>query len=207
MVKAEQKGAELVARISLGDHSLKAQAVYSKTDITNVFVQSALGVYYFDSIAALQSRNASQLVNWQYSITGDIADVSASFGYDQYTLGLQDSWNIMPGLNLTYGVRYDTYKMDDRPPPNQFFQTRYGFFNNLTVDGNKVLQPRVSLTWRPEWVNGMTVRAGFGLFNGGSPVVFLATVSRWPAFSATRSRPRVPRPVALVCRPRCAPTR
>jgi Carboxypeptidase regulatory-like domain len=173
VVKAEQKGAELVARLSLGEHSLKAQAVFSKTDITNVFVQSARGVYYFDSIAALQTRNASQLVNWQYSITGDLADTAASFGFKQYTLGLQDSWNIMPGLNLTYGLRSDFYQMGDRPPANQFFQTRYGFSNNLTIDGNSVLQPRVSLTWRPGMIDGLTVRAGFGLFNGGSPVVFL----------------------------------
>lgn len=173
VVKAEQKGADLVARLNLGDHSLKAQATYSKTDITNVFVQGSLGVYYFDSIAALQSRNASQLVTWQYSITGDLGDVSASFDYDQYTLGLQDSWNILPELNLTYGLRADIYKMSDRPPENQFFVSRYGFSNTLTIDGNSVLQPRVNVTWKPEFLPGLTARAGFGLFNGGSPVVFL----------------------------------
>jgi len=172
VVKAEQKGAELVARYSLGEHSLKAQAAYSAVDITNVFVQGSLGVYYFDSLAALQARQASQLAAWQYSITGDLADVSASFGYDQYTLGVQDSWNIMPGLNLTYGLRSDFYKSGDAPPENQYFVARYGFSNTHTIDGNSVLQPRVNLTWRPP-VTGMTVRAGFGLFNGGAPAVFL----------------------------------
>jgi hypothetical protein len=173
VVKAEQKGAELVARLSLGSHALKAQAAFSRTDITNVFVQGALGVYYFDSLQALQARQASQLVTWQYSITGDLDDVAASFGYDQYTLGLQDSWNILPELNLTYGLRADIYSMSDRPPENQFFTGRYGFSNTQTIDGNSVLQPRVSLTWRPPMVQNLTVRSGFGLFNGGSPVVFL----------------------------------
>ncbi len=170
VVKQDQYGAELVARYELGDHSLKAQVAYSGVEITNVFVNAALGVYYFDSIDAFQKKQASQLT-WQYSITGDLKDVIASFDYDQYTYSLQDSWTLSDTVNLTYGVRADMYKMDDKPPLNNFFQARYGMPNNVNIDDNLVIQPRISMTWSP--TDRLTIRAGTGLFNGGAPDVFL----------------------------------
>jgi hypothetical protein len=170
VVKQDQKGLELVARYDIGNHSLKAQAAYSDVGVVNLFVANSLGTYYFDSLAAFQARQASTLT-WQYSITGSLDDVIASFGYKQMTFGLQDSWNVMPGLNVTAGVRMDTYKMDDRPPQNNFFTARYGFANTNNIDGLEVVQPRISATWKP--LNRLTVRAGGGLFNGGAPDVFL----------------------------------
>jgi hypothetical protein len=170
VVKQKQYGAELVARLDVGDHALKAQAAFNALEITNLFVHSSLGIYYFDSVEALRNRQASQL-SWQYSITGDLADVEASFAYDQYTISLQDSWNITPELNLTFGVRWDIYSMDDRPPENTFFVNRYGFSNTNNIDGNVVMQPRVSVTWRA--LDRLRLRGGFGLFSGGAPDVFI----------------------------------
>ncbi len=172
VVGQKQYGLEAVGRYSIGDHALKAQAAFNRLEIENVFVQSALGLYYFDSLTSLQNRAADQF-DWQYAINGNLGSLSASFDYDQYTLGLQDSWNILPSLNITYGVRLDMYKMSDRPPVNQPFVTRYAgaYDNTNTIDGYEVLQPRISATWKP--LDRLQVRAGFGLFNGGSPDVFL----------------------------------
>lgn len=170
IVKQKQQGVELVGHLALGSHALKAQAVYSQVDVTNLFVHSSLGLFYFDSLEDFAARRASTL-NWQYSITGNLADVDASFGYDQLTFGLQDSWDILPGVNLTYGVRVDDYSMSDHPPENQFWVNRYGFTNTSNINGLTVVQPRVSATW--DVTNRFTVRAGGGLFNGGAPDVFL----------------------------------
>ncbi|WP_184718605.1 TonB-dependent receptor [Caulobacter sp.] len=170
IVGQKQYGAEFVARYNLGDHAFKLHAAYSKLKITNTFVANSLGTYYFDSIADFQARQAGQLV-YQYSITGSLDDVSASFNYDQITFGLQDSFDITPELNVTAGVRFDGYKMDDRAPLKQSFVNRYGFANNANIDGNLVVQPRVGLTWRP--TDRLTLRTGLGLFNGGSPDVFV----------------------------------
>ncbi len=170
IVGQKQYGAEFVARYNLGDHAFKLHAAYSKLKITNTFVANSLGTYYFDSVADFQARQAGQLL-YQYSITGSLADVSASFNYDQITFGLQDSYDISPALNVTAGVRFDGYKMDDQAPLKQSFVNRYGFANNANIDGNLVVQPRVGLTWRP--TDRLTVRSGLGLFNGGSPDVFV----------------------------------
>lgn len=169
-VGQEQYGAELIARYIVGDHVLKATAQASQVKIHNVFVHSSLGLYTFDSITDFQNRRAS-ILSWQNSITGDLDDLSASFDYEQYIFGLQDSWDITPDINLLIGARWDLYKMKDRSPLNSFFVNRYGFANNFNLDGNIVAQPRAQLTWRA--TDDLTLRAGIGLFSGGAPDVFI----------------------------------
>lgn len=170
IVGQKQYGAEFVARYNFGDHAFKLHAAYSKVKITNTFVANSLGTYYFDSLADFQARRAGQLL-YQYSITGSLADASASFDYDQLTFGAQDSWDITPDVNVTAGVRFDGYKMKDEAPLKSSFVNRYGFANNDNIDGNLVVQPRVGLTWRAS--DRLTFRGGVGLFNGGSPDVFV----------------------------------
>lgn len=170
IVGQKQYGAEFIARYNLGDHAFKVDAAYSRLKITNTFVANSLGTYYFDSVADFQARQAGQLL-YQYSITGSLADVSASFDYDQITFGAQDSWDVTPEVNVTVGVRADAYKMNDQAPLKTSFLNRYGFVNNANIDGNLVVQPRVGVTWRPS--DRLTVRTGIGLFNGGSPDVFV----------------------------------
>lgn len=170
IVGQEQYGLELVGRLNIGDHALKAQAVYSHLNITNLFVQSSLGLYTFNSVADFQNRRAS-ILSLQNSITGSLDDLLASFSYDQITFGVQDSWDISPELNLTYGLRADLLKMSDNSPLNQNFVNRYGMPNNYNLDGIVVWEPRVSATWRP--MEDLTIRGGVGLFSGGSPDVFI----------------------------------
>lgn len=170
VVGQKQYGAEFIARYNFGDHAFKLHAAYSRLKISNVFVANSLGTYYFDSLADFQARQAGQLL-YQYSITGSLSDASASFDYDQLTFGAQDSWDVTPDVNVTVGVRADGYKMKDQAPLKQAFLNRYGFANNANIDGDLVVQPRVGVTWRPS--DRLTVRGGFGLFNGGSPDVFV----------------------------------
>ncbi|PZR34483.1 TonB-dependent receptor domain-containing protein [Caulobacter segnis] len=170
VVGQKQYGAEFIARYNFGDHAFKLHAAYSRLKISNVFVANSLGTYYFDSLADFQARQAGQLL-YQYSITGSLSDASASFDYDQLTFGAQDSWDVTPDVNVTVGLRADGYKMKDQAPLKQSFLNRYGFANNANIDGDLVVQPRVGVTWRPS--DRLTVRGGFGLFNGGSPDVFV----------------------------------
>lgn len=170
VVGQEQYGAELIGRWILGNHVIKASALASRLNINNVFVHSSKGLYFFDSIADFNSRNAGSF-SYQNSITGNLDDLSAAFSYNQYTFGLQDSWDILPNVNILYGARWDMFGMDDKSPLNPAFVTRQGFANNNNIDGNVVFQPRAQVTWKPR--DDLTVRAGVGLFSGGTPDVFL----------------------------------
>jgi hypothetical protein len=163
-------GANFIAHYNVGNHVLEAQAAWQRLDINNIFVQSALGVYYFDSLDELQNKQANSLT-YQNSITGNLKDIYADFSYDQYNFGLQDSWDITPKLNVQYGVRADLYQMSDMSPLNKSFVNRYGTPNNYNLNGDFVWEPRASATWRA--TDRLSFRAGVGLFNGGAPDVYV----------------------------------
>jgi hypothetical protein len=169
-VHTKQYGLDGALRWEFGNVSMKATAAWQHLDVANAFTSDALGTYYFDSIADLQARRAST-VTLAGSITGDLNDVLASFGYDQFTFGLQSSWDPTPTLNITAGARVDMYGGTQAPPLNTYFQARYGISNQNTANGRYVAQPRIAATW--SGIDNLRLRAGFGLFAGGSPNVFL----------------------------------
>jgi hypothetical protein len=189
VVAQEQYGMEFVNRYDVGNHSVKALVGFSALEITNLFVLGSLGRYTFDSLEGLAARQADEF-QWQFSIADSAYDLSlphkqrldsvaASFDYDQYTFGIQDSWDVLPNLNLNFGVRLDKYRMKDAPPENTYFIERYaslypGLTNTKNIDGHSVLQPRIGFSWTP--LADLRVRGGLGLFNGGSPDVWLGNI-------------------------------
>ena len=169
-VRTQQYGADIAARWDLGPVAMKLTAAYEHYDVANAFTSDAYGTYYFDSVADFQAQRAGT-VTLAGSTTGNINDVLASFKYDQYTFGLQGSWDPTPTISVTAGTRVDLYGMTARPPANQYFLARYGFSNTSVIEGKVVPQPRLSATW--EASSRLRFRGGFGLFAGGSPDVFL----------------------------------
>lgn len=169
-VHTEQWGLDGALRWDYGNFSMKATATWQHLKIANAFTSDALGTYYFDSVADFQARRAST-VTLAGSITGDLNDVLASFAYDQYTFGIQAAWDPSATLNITAGGRVDLYAGTKAPQLNTFFQQRYGISNQATSNGRYVAQPRIAATWSP--FDRVRLRAGFGLFGGGSPNVFL----------------------------------
>jgi hypothetical protein len=169
-VHTRQIGGEALLRADLGTVTLKGTAAFNKLDVENAFTQNALGSYYFDSLADFQARRASS-VTYAGSVTGDLNDTLASFQYWQTTFGGQLAWDPIPDFNLTVGSRIDFYGGIDAPPLNNFFTTRYGFSNRSSINGKSVWQPRISASW--SGVDRLTLKAGFGLFGGGSPNVFI----------------------------------
>jgi hypothetical protein len=55
---------------------------------------------------------------------------------------------------------------------NQTFVNRYGFGNNQTLDGLDILEPRLGISWLP--MKDLNVRAGGGLYSGGTPGVWMS---------------------------------
>lgn len=170
LVKTRTYGYDVVLRWDYRGHSIKAEVGYSHQKAINVFVQNALGGYFFDSLADFQAGRAGTFALGG-SITGNLDDIQASFQYRQFNFGLQDSWDVTDRINVTYGVRADLFAMDQRPPLNSFFLARYGFPNTYQFDGKLVTQPRLGITWKA--TDQLTLRGGIGLFGGGSPDVFL----------------------------------
>ncbi|MFN3779586.1 MAG: TonB-dependent receptor domain-containing protein [Brevundimonas aurantiaca] len=160
-----------VAKYQAAGHRLTAGYERENLDIYNVFVQAANAEYEFASLAALQARQASY-INYQNAATNQKIDGGASFSYSTNSLFAQDEWDVNDKLTLRAGLRFDWYDMSDKPKNNPAFLARYGFENDQNLDGLSLLQPRFGFNYRVD--DSFAIYGGFGLFQGGSPNVWIS---------------------------------
>lgn len=163
---------DFTARAQAGAHNLKLVLGFNRTSVFNLFVERALGDFYFDSIADFQQRRANRLRLANAVPSLDPMDAAATFSSQNYTVGLQDDWDVSDTFQLTAGVRWDLYGSEDRPPLNPNFQARHGFSNTHTFRGSDVIQPRIGFNWQP--MDRVIVRGGVGVFAGGTPEIFVS---------------------------------
>jgi hypothetical protein len=134
------------------------------------------------SAYTLQAPQAGRTLNdgvavWNYTNTG---------------VFLQDSFRVSPSLNLMFGLRMDQQGAPTKPIANPdvaaaevagtvsgttFTRASGGFGrdNTVTLDGNRLFQPRVGFNWN---LGGkeqrLQLRGGFGLFQGAAANVWLS---------------------------------
>lgn len=163
---------DFTARLDAGNHRFKATFGYTEINTFNLFLQRSLGDYYFDSLADFQNRRASRLRFGGAVPSLNPDNAAANFTSRTFTIGVQDDWEVAPGLELNIGARYDLYSNPTNVPLNQNFLARQGFTNTGTFNGKGVLQPRFGFNWQA--TDRLIVRGGVGVFAGGTPDVFLS---------------------------------
>lgn len=169
VLKTKDTSADLNALYRWNRHLIKVGYQYKNIEIFNLFVPQARGIYYFDSQADFTAGKVGQF-SYQNAVTGNPRDAAAALQYRVNTLFLQDSWDVSDKLVVNYGLRYDMYSSDDKPARNPNFVGRYGFNNQTTYDGIRVLMPRLSAKYDDD---SLQVSGGVGLVSGGIPDVFL----------------------------------
>jgi len=157
---------------TFGDHRVRWLADYQNSKNYNLFVNGANGTYYFDTIAAFEARTA-QNFSYTNAVSGNANDAAARFSYQTYTFGMQDDWKVSRELSLSAGLRYDLYGGSSRPPANNAFAAREGFFNTDYLNGKQLLQPRFGFIYKPAEIRRLTIHGGGGLFGGGTPDVYI----------------------------------
>lgn len=173
-LNTENLSIDFTARLQAGDHSLRYMAGFTKIDTFNLFLQRSLGDFYFDSLADFENGNVSRIRYANSVPSNDANDAAASFSTTNWTVGLQDDWQVTDSFAVTAGIRYDLFGNDVRPPLNANFLSRAGFSNRKTFNGLGVLQPRAAFSW--EATDRLVIRGGIGIFAGGTPDVFLSNV-------------------------------
>lgn len=173
-LNTENLSIDFTARLELGNHSFRFMTGYTKVDTFNLFVQRSLGDYYFDSLADFASGTANRLRYANAVPSNDPNDAAANFSTTGWTFGIQDDWQINDTLQATFGVRYDLFDNDVIPPLNANLLARTGISNRATFKGRGVIQPRFALNW--DATDRLILRAGAGIFAGGTPDVFLSNV-------------------------------
>ncbi|HEU0045939.1 TonB-dependent receptor [Sphingomonas sp.] len=165
-------GGSLQARYVSGGHDVKALFEVTANRTFNYFLQRTSGAYYFDSIADFRNRSAASF-DFANAVSLNLPDVAADFRYQQYSFGLQDTWDITDTLQVNLGVRYDVFAQRSPVAANNAFFNRFGFFNTQTYKGLDNFQPRFSFNWQPP-IDNLRIRGGVGVFGGGSPDIYLS---------------------------------
>jgi hypothetical protein len=171
-LNTENLSIDFTGRYTVGSHTIKGILGYTNIDVFNLFLQRSLGDFYFDSLADFQARRANRLRLGAAVPSLDPNDAAAQFSTQNYTIGIQDDWDVTENFQLTAGIRYDRFSNPQRPPLNINFFQRQGFANTSTFDGRDIWQPRIGFNWNP--MERLIIRGGVGIFGGGTPDVFVS---------------------------------
>ncbi len=79
-------------------------------------------------------------------------------------------------LSVQYGFRVDIPLMDDKPLYNAKYAAAYGGTNQTTINGNRVVQPRLSFNYTFDTEHATQLRGGAGLFITNQPGVWLGNI-------------------------------
>jgi hypothetical protein len=154
-----------------GLHNLTFGFEREQFEIFNLFVQHVDTEIRFDGIDNFRTGFADR-VEYNNAPSLNPLDAAVEWGYANNTLYLQDEWDIVPGLTLIGGLRYDFYTSEDTPAENSDFVSEYGFTNAQNLDGEGLIQPRLAFSWEAQ--DNLNVRGGVGRYSGGNPNVWLS---------------------------------
>ncbi|MDO6642083.1 carboxypeptidase regulatory-like domain-containing protein [Shewanella sp. 5_MG-2023] len=155
----------------LDEHNIGFGFQYNDVEVFNLFAPATMGSWRFDSIEDFENVLVDKF-EYANAASGNQNDLGANFNIETLALFVEDTWEITPDLEMTYGVRYETISMSDSPELNDNFVERYGFANNSTFDGKDIWLPRLGLTYI--LTDDVTLRGGVGRFSGGSPTVWMS---------------------------------
>lgn len=216
--------AYMAGTLFLDQHTVKGGVDFQKDDYFNAFLQRYYGTYQFRS---LQDFENGAWYNYQLKLPvngndpRDPNSVAARYAITQYGAFLQDSWQITDRLSMQYGVRLDIPLTSDRPLLNECFLATpgvsftarnadgsvrcqaakggFGYSNTTTINGNRVVQPRMSFNYSFDTERSTQLRGGAGLFIANNPSVWISNsyanpginVGTWNVTDANRLLPGV----------------
>ncbi|GAB4167728.1 MAG: TonB-dependent receptor [Wenzhouxiangellaceae bacterium] len=165
----------------IGSHVITFGAELDNYSLFNLFVPSSRGEFTFRNYDQLVNRFADNVFVSNVP-SGNVRDGAAEWEYDLWAFFVQDRWAITPDLEISAGIRYETFSQDDRPEFSDVIFDTYGRRSDNNLDGNNLIMPRFGFLWTP--LPRTAVSGGFGLFAGGNPQVWISNAFQKPVFGA-----------------------
>ncbi len=162
-----------------GDHTLTFGTNNYLNQFRNLFIRDALGHYVFSSTddeTGIERFEQGAPTAFEHSYSTDPSQFGnrpeANWGYNTFSLYVQDEWRATENLTLTLGVRGDMTVFTDNPPSNPTFSADFPQFDTANVPETSIqFNPRFGFNWN----DGNTqIRGGAGFFSGGEPGVWLS---------------------------------
>ena len=160
----------------MGSHRVTVGTQNQFQKFRNLFAQSTLGVWEFQSLDSLRNGLARQYIVG-VPLAGGVpgGDGAVRFKSAIYSAYAQDEWTFSQRLNLTAGLRVDVPVFNDKPPENTAFATAYGGRKTSEIpSGNPQYSPRFGFNWDATGDAVNRVRGGVGLFTGRPAYVWLS---------------------------------
>ncbi|MGO4501928.1 MULTISPECIES: TonB-dependent receptor [unclassified Dyella] len=198
VLKVKTLDAAWAGTLYLGDHTVKGGFDYEKGKYYNLFLQNYYGSYIFEEVPGPKGTtgldNFAKGLYYQYRYnrpagTLGLGDVAANYNLTQWGIFLQDTWQVTNNLSLQYGVRVDVPLMDDKPLYNAAYAAPatinpktgaaaggFGQTNQYTINGHRVVQPRMSFNYAFNTERMTQLRGGAGLFVTNQPAVWLGNI-------------------------------
>lgn len=175
------------------DHELKFGLDAQRNEIFNAFVNASNGIYEFRGTDPVAMFEAGKPTTYRVRkpLEGfTLEDSAANWTLNSMGLFAQDSWTVNKNLTVIGGLRLDRTTTNDRPitNPNVALPTvaasaatkgrqtgGFGLDNTISIDGQVLVQPRVSfnLNLAPAAKLKSQLRGGLGLFQGAAASVWL----------------------------------
>ena len=157
----------------LDEHTLKGGVDFQQNKIYNLFGRTQFGAYTFYGIDNFEQGIYNSYSLYQPAQGYTLDDVAAAWTLRQYGFFLQDTWQATDNLSVQYGVRVNLNKTGDAPVYNPTATAAFGYRNDTTIDGMKLVEPRMSFNYNFDGERMMQIRGGAGLFQSNPPTVWM----------------------------------
>ena len=174
----------------MGKHKITGGVSFEHQMADNMYMRNGTGYYRYNTTDDMWENgvlNAQKLFNstpevvaLTYGYDGE-AEPAARVQFNKLGVYLQDDWNILDNLKLTYGLRVDGLFFDNGDLMTN--QAIYNYkYNGRQIDTGSwptskfTLSPRVGFNWDVFGDKSLKVRGGTGLFSGRLPLVFFTNM-------------------------------
>lgn len=162
-----------------GKHTIVIGTHNELFKFSNLFIRDIYGAWEFSNMDNFEAGIASRYEHSFSNVAGD-PFWEASFPVHQIGVYAGDTWQILPYLNITYGVRADIPLMPDNPTANPTVAaTAYPIAGKAvrtdwTATGNILWSPRAGFNWDVLQNQKTLLRGGIGMFAGRTPYVWIS---------------------------------
>ncbi len=168
------------ATLYLGTHKIMAGVSWEHQVAYNTYLRSFYGSYAYKSLNDFLTGATPDNVALTWGYNGD-AEPTDQVTFNQLGVYLQDEWNALERLKLTFGLRFDDmlFNNNDLMANTAIDALDFNGTHLNTGEWPKshiTISPRFGFVWDVMGDKSLKVRGGTGLFVGRLPLVFFTNM-------------------------------
>lgn len=160
-------------------HKLTAGISYEFQRASNSYMRSGTGYYRYASMSDFINGAAPVDFALTYGANGD-TEPASEVAFHQFGAYVQDEWNPLQNLKLTFGLRADNLRFEDNLMRNNaIYELDFGGrrIDTGSWPSSRInWSPRLGGTWDVRNDKSLIIRGGTGLFTGRLPLVFFTNM-------------------------------